>query len=92
MTCIKIIGTCQAPNPNESEKALFTHEMREKAEEFNDPLRRMIRNASVVLSSDVAAGISQYTASQREIERIKKDKGILIERESYADAIISQQF
>jgi hypothetical protein len=27
---------CQAPNPNETEKAVYTHEVMENAEESND--------------------------------------------------------
>jgi hypothetical protein len=41
---------CQAPDPNEIEKALFNYEIRKKAEQCYDPPRLIIQNAQIKLS------------------------------------------
>lgn len=79
---------CQAPNPNEIEKALYMHEIRKKAEETNDIPRSIIRDARVKLSSDAAAFIPQYVSSQRAIQRLRKGKDIPKEPKSFSDIII----
>jgi hypothetical protein len=75
----------QAPNPNETEKALYTHEIRQKAEEPNEPSGLIICNERWSLSSDAAADTSQCRASQR----ITQSKDTCLEPTSYADIIIS---
>jgi hypothetical protein len=76
MKCITITCIYQVSNPNESVTALFTYEIRQKVEKSNELPRRIIRNPSVELSSDTATDISQYTAPQRTIKRIRWGKDI----------------
>jgi hypothetical protein len=83
---------CQAPDPDQIEKAAFTHEIRTKAEQCHDPPRLIIRDARLKLSSDAAAIIPQYTASQRTIQRIRKDKDIPREPDTFADIVIPPKF
>ncbi|CAF2824347.1 unnamed protein product [Rotaria sp. Silwood2] len=45
---------CQAPDPNEIEKALFNYEIKKKAEQFHDPPRLIIHETWLKLSSDAA--------------------------------------
>ncbi|CAF4923920.1 unnamed protein product [Rotaria sp. Silwood1] len=47
--------TCQAPNPEEIEKAVYNYEIRKKAENSHDPPRLIIQEARLKLSSDAAA-------------------------------------
>lgn len=79
---------CQAPNPDEVEKAVFNHEIRKKAENSHDPPRLIIQDARMKLSSDAAAIVPQYTACQRSIQRIRKDKDVPTEPKTFADIII----
>lgn len=90
--CVYQQHGCQAPDPNEIEKALFEYEIRSKAENCHDPPRLIIQNARLKLSSDAAAVVSQYTASQRIIQRIRKDKDIPIEPKTFAEIIIPPKF
>ena len=43
---------CQAPDPNEIEKALFNYEIKKKAEQCYDPPRLIIHEARLKLSSN----------------------------------------
>jgi hypothetical protein len=54
---------CQAPDPDQIEKAAFIHEIRTKAEQCHDAPRLLIQDVRLKLSSDAAAIIPQYTAS-----------------------------
>ncbi|CAF3026468.1 unnamed protein product [Rotaria sp. Silwood2] len=83
---------CQAPDPNEIEKAVYDHEIRKKAEQSHDPPRLIIQDARLQLSSDAAAIIPQYIASQRTIQRIRKDKDIPTEPKTFADIVIPSKF
>jgi hypothetical protein len=83
---------CQAPDPNEIEKAVFIDEIRKKAEQCHDPPRLIIQEARMKLSSDAAAIIPQYTASQRTVQRLRKDKDIPPEPKSFADIFIPPKF
>ncbi|CAF1112166.1 unnamed protein product [Rotaria sordida] len=83
---------CQAPNPDEIEKAVFNHEIRKKIEQCHDPPRLIIQGARLKLSSDAAATIPQYSASQRTIQRIRKDKDIPTESKAFADIVIPPKF
>ena len=55
---------CQAPDPNEIEKALFTYEIRQKAELRHDPPRYITHEAHLKLSFDAAIIVPQCTALQ----------------------------
>jgi hypothetical protein len=79
----------QASNPNETEKALYVHEIRQKVQEPNDSSGLMLCNERWALSSDAAADISQCRASQRASERMRQSKDTRLEPTSYADIIIS---
>ncbi|CAF1411559.1 unnamed protein product, partial [Didymodactylos carnosus] len=83
---------CQAPDPNEIEKAVFNHEIRQKAEQCHNPPRLIIQDARLKLSSDAAATIPQCTASQRAIQRIRQDKDIPTEPKTFADIVIPPNF
>ncbi|CAF0809055.1 unnamed protein product [Didymodactylos carnosus] len=83
---------CQAPDPNEIEKAVFSHEIRQKAEQCHDPPRLIIQEARLKLFSGAAATIPQYTASQRAIQRIRQDKDIPTEPKTFAAIVIPPNF
>ncbi|CAF4155912.1 unnamed protein product, partial [Rotaria sordida] len=84
--------TCQAPNPEEIEKAIYNYDIRKKAANYHDPPRLIIQEARLKLSSDAAAIIPQYTATQRSIQRIRKDNDIPKEPTSYAEIVIPVKF
>lgn len=83
---------CQAPNPDEIEKALYNHEIKTNAQQCHDPPRLIIQNARLKISSDAAINIPQYIASQRSIQRIRKDKDVPIEPKTFADIIIPPNY
>ena len=76
---------CQASDPNENEKALFTYEIRQKAELCHDPPRLIIHEARFKLSFDAAITVPQCTALQRTIQRIRHDKDISTEPKTFGD-------
>ncbi|CAF3904365.1 unnamed protein product [Rotaria sp. Silwood1] len=84
--------TCQAPNPEEIEKAVYNYEIRKKAENSHDPPRIIIQKARLKLSSDAAAVIPQYLASQRSVQRIRKDNDIPKEPTSFSEIVIPLKF
>ena len=61
---------CQAPNPKEIEKSVYSYEIRRKAENSRDKPRLIIQEARVKLSLEVTFIIPQYTSSQCSIQRI----------------------
>ncbi|CAF1607524.1 unnamed protein product, partial [Adineta ricciae] len=84
--------TCQAPDPDEIEKALYNHEIRKKAAECHDTPRLIIHEARLKLSSDAAITSPQYNASQRVIQRIRRDDNIPSEPKTFADIVIPLNF
>ena len=52
---------CQAPNPEEIEKAMYDYEIRKKAKNSHGKSRLVIQEARFKLSSEAAAIIPQYT-------------------------------
>ena len=84
--------SCQAPNPEEIEQAVFVHEIRRKAENSHDAPLLLIQDARMKLSSDAAAKVPQYTAFQRTIQRLRKDKDVPTEPKTFADIVIPQKF
>jgi hypothetical protein len=81
-----------APDPDEIEKAVFNHEIRKKDKQYHGPPRLIIQDARLKLSSDAAATIPQYSASQGTIQRIRKDKDIPTEPKAFADIVIPPKF
>ncbi|CAF3429537.1 unnamed protein product [Rotaria socialis] len=65
---------CQAPDPDEIEKALYNYEIRKKAAEY------------------AAITSPQYNASQRVIQRIRRDDNIPSEPKTFADIVIPLNF
>ena len=80
---------CQVPEPNEIEKALFTYEIRQKAELCHDPPRLIIHEAHLKLFSDAAITVPQCITLQRTIQRIRRDKDIPAEPKTFGDIVIS---
>ena len=74
---------CQAPDPNEIEKALFTYENRQKAELCYDLPRLIIHEARLKLSFDATITVRQCTVLQRKIRRIRRDKDIPTEPKTF---------
>ncbi|CAF4536466.1 unnamed protein product, partial [Rotaria sp. Silwood2] len=83
---------CQAPHPDEIEKALYNYEIRKKAAECHDTPRLIIHEARLKLSSDVAITSPQYNASQRVIQRIRRDDNIPSEPKTFTDIVIPLYF
>ena len=83
---------CQAPNLNEIEKIVFNYEIRNKAKQSHDPLRLIIQETRLTLSSDAAIIVPQYAASMRIIQCIRRDKNIPTEPKTFADLIIPLNF
>ncbi|CAF1420378.1 unnamed protein product [Adineta steineri] len=83
---------CQAPDPDQIEKALFSHEIRKKAAECHDSPRLIIHEARLKLSSDAAITSPQYSGSQRVIQRVRRDDNIPLEPKTFADVIIPLNF
>ena len=83
---------CQAPDPNEIEKALFTYEIRQKVELCHDPPILKIHEARLKLSFDAAITVPQCTALQRTIQRIRHDKDIPTGPKTFGDIVISLNF
>jgi hypothetical protein len=83
---------CQAPDPDEIEKALYNHEIKKNAQESHDPPRLIIHNARLKISLDAAINIPQYTASQRSILRARKDNDVPTEPKTFADIIIPPNY
>ena len=79
---------CQAPDPNEIEKGLFNYEIKKKAGQRYDLPRFIIHEARLKLSSDAAIIISQCTALQRTIPRVRQDNDIPTEPKTHADIVI----
>ena len=67
---------CQAPNSEETEKAMYNYEIRKKAKNSHDKARLIIQEARFKLSSEAAAIIPQYASSQSSIQHIRKDNNI----------------
>ena len=76
---------CHAPDQNEIEKALFTYEIRQKAELSHDPPRLIIHEARLKLAFDAVITVPQCTALQRTIQRIRRDKDIPTESKIFGD-------
>ncbi|CAF2942003.1 unnamed protein product [Rotaria sp. Silwood2] len=83
---------CQASDPDEIEKALFNYEIRTKAAECHASPRLIIHEARFKLSSDAAITNPQYNASQRVIQRIRRDENIPSEPKTFADIVIVLNF
>ncbi|CAF1201064.1 unnamed protein product [Rotaria sordida] len=83
---------CQAPDPNEIEKALFNYEIKKKAEQCHDLPRLIVHEARLKLSSDAAITIPQCTAFQRRIQRIRQDEDIPTQPKTFADIVIPLNF
>ena len=79
---------CQAPNPDEIEKAVFHYEIRKKAEQTHDPPRLIIQEARLKLSQDDVITIPQCPASIRVDQRARRDKNISPAPKTFADLII----
>jgi hypothetical protein len=79
---------CQAPDPNEIEKALFNYEIKKKAEQCHDPPKLIIHKARLKLSSDAAITVPQCTALQRAIQCIQQDEDIPTELKTFPDIVI----
>ncbi|CAF1542487.1 unnamed protein product, partial [Rotaria sp. Silwood1] len=61
-------------------------------ENSHDPPRLIIQEARLKLSSDAAAVIPQYLASQRSVQRIRKDNDIPKEPTSFSEIVIPLKF
>ena len=83
---------CQAPDPDEVEKASYNYEIRKKAAECHDTPRLIIHEARLKLSSDAAITSPQYNALQRVIQRIRGDDNIPSEAKTFADIVIPLNF
>lgn len=83
---------CQAPNPDEIEKPIFTHEIRKKAQLSHDSPRLVIQETRLALPSDAAIITPQYAASIRIIQRIRRDKNISTGPKRFVDLIIPLNF
>ncbi|CAF1264599.1 unnamed protein product [Adineta steineri] len=79
---------CRAPDPDEIEKVLYNYEIKKNAQQSHDPPRLIIQNARLKISLDAAINIPQYIASQRSIQRVRRDKDIPTEPKTFADIII----
>ena len=79
---------CQAPNPDEIEKAVFHYEIRKKAEQTHDPPRLIIQEVRLKLSQDVAITIPLYSVSIRVVQRARRDENIPPAPKTFADLII----
>ncbi|CAF1153140.1 unnamed protein product [Rotaria sordida] len=83
---------CRAPDPDEIEKALYNYEIKKNAQQCHDPPRLIIQNARLKISLDAAINIPQYTASQRSIQRVRRDKDVQTEPKTFADIIIPSNY
>ena len=79
---------CQAPNPDEIEKAVFHYEIRKKAEQTDDVPRLIIQEAQLKLSEDAAIIIPLYSASIRVVQRARRNKNIPPAPKTFVDLII----
>ena len=78
---------CQALDPNEIEKALFTHEIRQKAELCHDPPRLIIHEVRLKSSFGSAITAPQCNALQCTIQRIRCAKDIPTEPKTFGDIV-----
>ena len=83
---------CQAPNPDEIGKTVFNYEIQNKAKQSHDRPRLIIQETRLTVSSDAAIIVSQYAASMRVIQCIRRDKNISTEPKTFADLIIPLNF
>ncbi|CAF3759513.1 unnamed protein product [Rotaria sordida] len=83
---------CRAPDSDEIEKALYNYEIKKNAQQCHDPPRLIIQNARLKISLDAAINIPQYTASQRSIQRVRRDKDVQTEPKTFADIIIPSNY
>jgi hypothetical protein len=83
---------CRVPDPDEIEKVLYNYEIKKNTQQCHDPPRLIIQNARLKISLDAGINIPQYTASQRSIQRVRRDKDVQTEPKTFADIIIPSNY
>ena len=68
--------------------ALFTYEIRQKAEVCHDPPRLIMHEAHVKLSFDTAITVPQCTALQCTTQRIRRENDIPTEPKTFGDIVV----